>query len=431
MAIINPRGLYQSGAYLDVKPFYNAYNKLIAEKQAKQEALDKYFTDLQGKINTAGVRVDRDLPGISKDIENWASQWPTVSKGGVMERQKFLQGYQNILSKIEQSKNRAKTEMELGKMRQEGKYDPTDDDMHVLENISKSIYDPSSYKTNGMEYGWADLSPSIPDFDRNKFMENLKKGRTPGEKFDFDTMKTDPVTGKAVVSYTKSYDPKQVKEAADEVGMVGLDKSANKYYEKFLDNPKSEAWIKRNEAYQSVYGKDKIVATPIQAAQADAILEMSGTKEMGQRLITDTELQQQRAMQKAIMQSNLIASRKDSDSKGQPLNLSNYPKEGDSSNVTELMQGINVGKNWEGKLTSASKVLYNPKLKLFTVTDEDGNVRKVDFDTFRQNIATINTGIDLKQIDRLGATTDITPVKTSSKTSGGTSNWKSRAKTVK
>lgn len=84
------------------------------------------------------------------------------------------------------------------------------------------------------------------------------------------------------------------------------------------------------------------------------------------------------------------------------LNLSNYPAVGDEYDVTKLMQGINVVNKGGVKNLTASKVLYNPDTKTITFTDIAGDTETVDFDTFRQNIATINTGVDLRQVDRLG-----------------------------
>lgn len=85
---------------------------------------------------------------------------------------------------------------------------------------------------------------------------------------------------------------------------------------------------------------------------------------------------------------------------GDSLNLSNYPKIGSDYDITELMSGINVSAI-SGEPLKADKVLYNPDTKTVTYTDLSGRTKKTDFDTFRQNIATINTGIDLKEVDKL------------------------------
>lgn len=307
-----PSGLYsQYTEVLDSSPLmkYNLERKarVEAERQAKEEALNQYFTDLQGKINTAGVRVqdlDSEYGGINKDIEGWRQSWlankDEIKRGGLAQ-QEHLAKYNEILRKIEQSKGRAKSELEIGKAKFEGKYDPTEDDLGVLNNIGKSIYDPTSYKKDGVsEYGWQDLSPSIPEFDadrQSKFWGGATKGMTAGKMYDYDKKRTDVTTGQAIIPYTKQYSKEQIKQIADETGdLVTADKSALKYYRNILNDPNSNKWQELNSAYQSVYGKDKVVLTPQQAAQADAIIRASAIQERGE----EQELNRQQAQQYKI-----------------------------------------------------------------------------------------------------------------------------------
>lgn len=313
-----PSGLYsQYTEVLDSSPLmkYNLERKarVEAERQAKEEALNQYFTDLQGKINTAGVRgqdLDSEYGGINKDIEGWRQSWlankDEIKRGGLAQ-QEHLAKYNEILRKIEQSKGRAKSELEIGKAKFEGKYDPTEDDLGVLNNIGKSIYDPTSYKKDGVsEYGWQDLSPSIPEFDadrQSKFWGGVTKGMTAGKMYDYDKKRTDVTTGQAIIPYTKQYSKEQIKQIADETGdLVTADKSALKYYRNILNDPNSNKWQELNSAYQSVYGKDKVVSTPQQAAQADAIIRASAIQERGE----EQELNRQQAQQYKI--NNIIAS---------------------------------------------------------------------------------------------------------------------------
>lgn len=313
-----PSGLYsQYTEVLDSSPFmkYNLERRarIDAEKQAKDEALNQYFTDLQGKINTAGVRVqdlDSEHGGINKDIEGWRQSWlankDEIKKGGLAQ-QEHLAKYNEILRKIDQSKGRAKLELEIGKAKFEGKYDPTEDDLGVLANIGKSIYDPTSYKKDRVsEYGWQDLSPSIPDFDadrQGKFWAGATKGMTAGKIYDYDKKRTDVTTGQAIIPYSKKYSAEQIKQIADETGdLVTGDKSALKYYSGVINDPNSDKWQQLNAAYQSVYGKDKRVSTPQQAAQADAIIRASAIQEKGE----EQELNRQQAQQYKI--NNIIMS---------------------------------------------------------------------------------------------------------------------------
>lgn len=302
MALINNPNVYTGGnVVFDNSRGLDLAAQLQAKKAAKDEALNQYFNDLPNKINTAGVRKqDLDDPkygGINREIEAWRTNWlqnkDAIKKGGIPQ-QEHLGKFQEILRKIEQSKQRAKTEMEIGKAKFEGKYDPDEDDIGVLSQIGKSIYDPTSYKQDGVsEYGWSDLSPAVPEFDadkQTKFWAGITKGLTPGKIYDYENKRLDKVTGQAIVPFKKIYQPDQIKRIADEAAdAVTADKSARKFYKKVLDDPQSTRWQELNKAYQSVYGTDKIVSTPEQAAAADAIIRASMPQEQSE----EQELQRQ------------------------------------------------------------------------------------------------------------------------------------------
>jgi len=304
MALINNPNVYTGGnVVFDNSRGLDLAAQLQAKKAAKDEALNQYFNDLPNKINTAGVRKqDLDDPkygGINREIEAWRTNWlqnkDAIKKGGIPQ-QEHLGKFQEILRKIEQSKQRAKTEFEIGKAKFEGKYDPDEDDIGVLSQIGKSIYDPTSYKQDGVsEYGWGDLSPAVPEFDadkQTKFWAGITKGLTPGKMYDYNAARTDAKTGQVIVPFKKLYQPDQVKRIADEAAdAVTADKSARKFYKKILDDPQSTRWQELNKAYQSVYGTDKIVSTPEQAAAADAIIRASMPQEQGE----EQELNRQQA----------------------------------------------------------------------------------------------------------------------------------------
>lgn len=87
-----------------------------------------------------------------------------------------------------------------------------------------------------------------------------------------------------------------------------------------------------------------------------------------------------------------------------PLNLTEYKKVGDEYDITDLAPGIKVTGYPTGETLAAKEILFNPNTKRVTYTDQQGNKKTQDFGTFRQNIATINTGVDLSFIDRLKVT---------------------------
>lgn len=302
----DPR-LYTGGnVVFDTSPTVEYAQRLQAKKQAKDEALNQYFNDLQTKINTAGVRVqDLSSPqgGINDEIEKWKQDWllnkDNIKKGG-LPQQEHLSKFQNILRRIDQSKNRAKTELEIGKAKFEGKYDPDDDDLNILGNIGKSIYDPTSYKQDGVsEYGWQDLSPAVPQFDalkQNQFFTAATKGMQPGEKINEAGKRSDPTTGKVFVPYETRYNPEQIKTIADNAAkMVQGDKSAMKYYKRLSEDV--DQLDDLNKALQSVYGSRVFVTDAESAAAADAILRSQLPVKTGEKDYTDIEAQRARQME--------------------------------------------------------------------------------------------------------------------------------------
>lgn len=303
-----PQGLHnQFTEVLDSSPIMRRNLELQARQQAKEDALNQYFNDLPSKINTAGVRtqdLDNDFGGINKDIQAWRDNWmknaEAIKRGGAAQQQ-HMQGFQEILRRIEQSKNRAKTELEIGKLKLEGKYNPDDDDLNIIGTIGKSIYDPSSYKKDGVsEYGIGDLSPAIPEFDvdrQKKYWENVTKGMQAGKVYDYEKKRTDKTTGQAIVPYQKIYSKEQIGAIAkNAANSVQDDKSARKYYNRILNDPKSTRWQELNKAYQSVFGDKEMVSTVEQAAAADAIIRAATPVEVGE----EQELNRQQAQEYKI-----------------------------------------------------------------------------------------------------------------------------------
>lgn len=298
MAIQNPSGLYSGGAVVVDQPNLGLYAQHLQKKQARDEALNQYFTELGDKINTAGVRM-QDLTGpqggINDEIAEWRKNWlankDAIKKGG-MAQQEHMAKLNQIIRKIDQSKQRGKMELDIGKAKFERKYDPDEDDINVLSNIGKSIYDPGSYKQDGVsEYGWQDLSASVPDFDAAKqknFWDSATKGMQAGKIYDNNRQRVDQATGKVFVPVSEMYNPQQVQLIAENAAdLVRGDRSAKKYYNRILDTPDSEQWQKLNSAYQSVFGANSIVSTPEQAAAADAILRAQSPLKVGEEHLPD------------------------------------------------------------------------------------------------------------------------------------------------
>jgi hypothetical protein len=309
MAVSIPREIYTLGAVqFSTQPLAQLQGQLLAKKAAKEEALNKYFYDLQGKINTAGVR-QVDVAGIDQDIKNWQQSWSKDAKG--LQKLEHQANYQNILRRIDQSKNRAKLEMDLGKMRVEGKYDPDEDDLQVQQRIGLSVYDPRSYKADGVsEYGLGDLSPSIPEFDatkQNQFFSAVTKGKTAGEVPDTSRAPIiEKGTGYIITPFKKEFSKEQIIAMANDAGeLTKADRVSRKYYNRILGNPESDQFINLKAAYD-ILSPGGIMDTPEEVAKADAFIRFSQPVEVGTKRVKEEDWRE-RAMFQAFLKGQTSA----------------------------------------------------------------------------------------------------------------------------
>lgn len=323
MALQNDPRMFTGGAVVfNSNPTVQFQAQQLAKKQAKEEALNKYFDDQLKSVNTEGLReIDLRDPekkgrGIADRIETWANNWKSnkesILKGGDAKMKSDME-LQDIRRQIAETKAGRTFFGDLGKAKAEGKFDPDEDELKLLDKVSLPVYDPRSKKPDGTPYGWGDVAPVVPEFDakkQNEYWLASTKGLQPGKQYDYDKLTINSKTGQAIVPFKEAYSPGQVKAIAEQAGEIAMnDKSVKKHFSKILDAPNSEEWEKLNKAYQSVFGTDKVVSTPQQAAQADAILRASvPVKEGQEQEVNYAQRISDRKMMAAI-NSALIASR--------------------------------------------------------------------------------------------------------------------------
>ena len=407
MAVSVPREIYTLGAVqFNTQPLAQLQAQLMAKKAAKEEALNKYYSDLQGKINLAGVRtqdLQGPLGGITQDVENWKQEWlknkNEIAKGGLAQQQ-HLSKFQDILRKIDQSKNRAKTELELGKMKVEGKYDPDDDDLRVQQNIGYSIYDPRSYKKDGVtEFGIGDLSPSVPAFDaarQNQFFSFVQKGKELGEVADTTR---EPIkekvggkeTGWVIVPVKKEYSRDQIiriaNDAAELVKSIdpnnptkAADVSARKYYSKVLNNPQGEEFVRLKTAYDKYFGG--IMDTPEEVAKAAAAIKAEGAGQTTTRRVNPDDWREKAFLQAFLKGQGTQGGQEFVNYFDEIKNLAANPsrvKRGTGAPLNQLSAGTQTQ-----LVDFAKKITGNQDINqsnIYVKAFPDGNIYIVDADT--------------------------------------------------
>lgn len=108
-----PSGLYTGGAAsFNAEPYVSFQTNLLATKAAKDEALNKYYTDMVGTIKPTGVR-SQDIPGFIDKVNALQNLYlqkqdniknPLKDKGAAQSE--FNARYNDILGYIESSKGR-------------------------------------------------------------------------------------------------------------------------------------------------------------------------------------------------------------------------------------------------------------------------------------------------------------------------------------
>lgn len=279
MALINPDTLYTGGAVrFDSSPSTNLFLRLQQQRQAqetaKKEALNQYFTDAIKQVNPAGIRevhLRGPQGGILDDIEKW-KQWSIqnkneIAKGGAARMESDMM-VSEIARKIQQAKKRDQTFLEIGKSQFEGKFDPDEDDLKIVDKMSRSIYDPESYKQDRVsEYGYGDLSPNLPQYDPLKGFESFTKGMKTGKTFDEGKGRRDPQTGLEWIPYTEKFAEPQIKQIAlNAAGEYESNRVAKRYWDNQFKSITEPELAELNKTFKRYFG-----SVPIKGADGKII----------------------------------------------------------------------------------------------------------------------------------------------------------------
>lgn len=263
MPINIPSGLYTGGrATFDTSPMTNAILKDLASQKAAKEAIVKNASNLYKQLNAAGVR-QIDQPKLNLRMTEWYNN----AKSGNVDYGR----YQELLNEISQSKNRAKTITEIGALSQSGKVENDENDVFVVDNLNKSIYDDTSRKPDGNDYGVGDLSQYVPQFDPTKQSQAFAVASSKAKPtYNESKAREDRATGKIYVPV--EYKEEDVKNIAEGYGNLLLgSREMQKHYRNAIKSP--EFMAEADAAYKSVYGQNAQITTPAEAAKADAIMK--------------------------------------------------------------------------------------------------------------------------------------------------------------
>lgn len=178
MALHNPSGLYQGQAPLNPLPYVNIALQARARKQAREEAIDKYYQNLPNTINDKGVR-DQEIEGLNtmkNDIYSFAQQ----NKEALRNPKKDNGAAQFTLQKkfrdasayAQESKNRTATAVKLSQLRGNPKYDYIFRDPKIIDKIAAHEAPIGTEGAEGINFDQLTLPPA--PFDANKYLSGIK-----------------------------------------------------------------------------------------------------------------------------------------------------------------------------------------------------------------------------------------------------------------
>jgi len=276
MPINIPSKLYTGGTYaFDTSPMTNAILKDLASQKAAKEAIVKNAKSLAFKLNPAGLRKDVDLPEFNKR----ATEWYNNAVGGNLDYGK----YQELLNDIEVGKKRVETIAKAGELALNRKIEMGANDVAILDNLNKSIYDPASRKPDGNEFGLGDLSPNIPTVDPTKRNAIVNSLFTNVERTADINKIRQGAPGYLYVS--EEIAPDKKKEVADRAAPLASSPDMQKTYRELMKDPTFMA--EAGKAYEDVYGKGAVIDSPTKAFQAEVI--MSANTIGKEKMVSDKE----------------------------------------------------------------------------------------------------------------------------------------------
>jgi len=282
---------YSGGTFVIHPPNYaNYFATAMMRKQAKQEALSRYYDKLQNSLNPVGVR-DIDMEGWNKKADAWQKFGienrdqlvnPRLDGGKAMGQ--FQSMHRDLLGDAQKSKQEGAKELALQRIYSDTKKAAlaTGNDMLLAHGISSSIYDPQHYKDDGVTpHSLDEFSFNAPPYDINKqkavasmLTRGLKPDRTYGKASGVD-----PATRLTVVPFTEKHSQQNLKTIGERMGdAYDADKSLQQHYENQVADP--DKYDALNKAYKSVYGNDQELGNdPRKHAQAEAILDNSQARQ--------------------------------------------------------------------------------------------------------------------------------------------------------
>ena len=280
----NPAGLYQGEAPLNPLPYVNIALQQRARRQAREDAIDKYYRELPNTINDKGVR-DQEIPLINEyrnkifeyGLKNKeALRNPKLDNGAAQfNLNKLMQEAQGV---ARQSQELGRRSLERGKMylSKEGRWAVDDEDFMTAEELESLPINDPRHKQMDMP----SLLSNRP-FDEREFGKEIQGKVKYGTKTQTTNDPDNPLYD--IVSQVPTLD----EAAKGKIYAFGAEKlHGNRRFEDFIRKKTPEQLQILGQIYKDNYGKEPTSGEDIAAAYVISQLPITSTKQKRQ---IDTE----------------------------------------------------------------------------------------------------------------------------------------------
>lgn len=281
-----PSNLWAGGAVtFNTSPLVNLYANMRMKEQAKRDALDQYYSKMADDMlgQEEKMRPQDIEEGWQKKYNIWKSFGTdpenrkailNPSKHGFDKLNTWEKLRQDLMSDAIKSKKINEDNKKVLEYKMSGKWQPTDEDINEINELNKSIYDPTrrvavttidpttkfpftSYRSPDISF----LSPNIPDpkpSELNQYYKSITGGLKPS---DLPIGNAEDIGGyRRRQLYRVGYTPESLSVIGQNAGSSfdtnrQVRKLAESAFNQYLYLPESMQ-ESINQKYKSIFGKD-------------------------------------------------------------------------------------------------------------------------------------------------------------------------------
>ena len=175
MALINPSNLYSGEAErFNSQPSVTLAANLMAKRQAREDALDKYYSGLPNTINDKGVR-DIDIPVIHQKVgemqQYYMQNKAQIQQGTTPEAYYYSKMFREASAITQESINRSKTALKIGELKKNPKFAYIFNDPTLFDKIAAHEKSVTEAGTQAINFDQLTLPPEPVNYP--KFIKEM------------------------------------------------------------------------------------------------------------------------------------------------------------------------------------------------------------------------------------------------------------------